>query len=1125
MATLVAAVLLRQLLDPLMGETLPLVTLFGAIAVAVWIGGYRPAILVAALGYLAFAYLFIEPRGTIDLATTKNVVGLVAYIFTSSIIISFGHLLLKARRRAELAGERLHITISSVGDAVITTDAQGGVAALNPVAEALTGWTHDDAKGKPLETVFNIINEQTRERVENPVEKVLRLGRVVGLANHTVLVAKDGSERAIDDSAAPIRDRQGQTLGVVLVFHDVTDRRKAERTLRESEARKSAMFHTALDAIITIDQEGKVLEFNRTAEDIFGHRSDDVLGQELAELIVPPGLRERHRRGMAHYLATGEGPVLNRRIELPAVRANGEEFQVELAVTPIQLDGLLIFTAYIRDITERRRLEQENIERMKAARFLASIVESSDDAIISKSLSGIIQTWNAAAARLFGYSPIEAVGRPVTMLIPPERIAEENEIIASIVRGERVDHFETVRLRKDGRPIPVSLTISPILDDRGKIIGASKIVRDITEREHLTRAERESRELLHATLVGIGDAVIATNDQGRIAFLNPIAANLTGWTEQEAKGQPLTKVFQIINETTRKEVDNPALRALKEGTIVGLANHTVLIAKDGTERPIDDSAAPIRNADGSVSGAVLVFRDITERRKAHDAMRRSEERLRQAQQVANIGTFEWNIQSGVNLWTPELEAMYGLKPGEFAGTYESWEQLIHPDDRAETIERAQVALESGSFQAEWRAVWADGSVHWLAGRASVFRDQDGKPLRLLGVNIDITARKEAEGELRRVAAELSEADRRKDEFLATLAHELRNPLAPLRNGLQIMRLSGDSPETVQQTRTMMERQLTQMVRLVDDLLDLSRISRGTVELRKERVPLLAVIQSALETSGPIMATAGHELTIDLPKEPILVDADLTRLSQVFGNLLNNAAKYTERGGHVWLSALKQGDEVVVSVRDTGIGIPVEMLPRVFEMFTQIDRNLERSQGGLGIGLTLSKRLVELHGGTIEAKSEGERKGSTFTVRLPLVEIGEDARPTFTPAEAATSKPSRRILVADDNVDAADSLARMLKMMGHDVRTANDGAESIAIANDFKPDLVFLDIGMPKLNGYEACRKIKEKSWTESTVFVALTGWGQDEDKRKAREAGFDQHLTKPVDYSTLEKLFSETKNK
>jgi CheY-like chemotaxis protein len=342
----------------------------------------------------------------------------------------------------------------------------------------------------------------------------------------------------------------------------------------------------------------------------------------------------------------------------------------------------------------------------------------------------------------------------------------------------------------------------------------------------------------------------------------------------------------------------------------------------------------------------------------------------------------------------------------------------------------------------------------------------------------------------------------------------------LRNGLHIMRLSGDSPEAVAQTRTMMERQLTQMVRLVDDLLDLSRISRGKVELRKERVPLAAVIQSALETSGPIMNAAGHELTVDIPKEPIFVDADLTRLSQVFANLLNNAAKYTERGGHVWLSAVKHDGQVEVSVRDTGIGIPAEMLPRVFDMFTQIDRNLERSQGGLGIGLTLSKRLVELHYGSIEAGSDGERKGSTFTVRLPIVEIENVTRPTLIPMDVPTFKASRRILVADDNTDAADSLARMLKMMGHDVRTANDGAEAIDVGDAFKPDLVLLDIGMPKLNGYEACRKMKERPWTESTTFVALTGWGQEEDKRKSREAGFDQHLTKPVDYSALMKLFS-----
>jgi signal transduction histidine kinase len=374
--------------------------------------------------------------------------------------------------------------------------------------------------------------------------------------------------------------------------------------------------------------------------------------------------------------------------------------------------------------------------------------------------------------------------------------------------------------------------------------------------------------------------------------------------------------------------------------------------------------------------------------------------------------------------------------------------------------------------------------------------------------------------LRREANEsLRQADQRKNEFLATLAHELRNPLAPIRNGLQIMRLAKGETEAVEQARAMMERQLGQMVRLVDDLLDLSRISRGKIELRKEQVELAKVIQQAVETSRPAIEQANHELTITLPPDPIHVDADVTRLAQVFSNLLNNAAKYTERGGRVQLTVQRLDGEAVVSVKDNGIGIPVHMLQQVFEMFTQVDRNLERAQGGLGIGLSIVKRLVEMHGGSVEARSDGHGLGSEFVVRLPVASplvpgLGSNAEP---------SQPSsrHRILVVDDNRDAAISLAMLLRLMGNETRTAHDGLEALEVAAAFGPEVVLLDIGMPRLNGYDTARRLREQPWGKDVVLVALTGWGQEEDRRRSQEAGFNFHMVKPVETEALEKLLAE----
>jgi PAS domain S-box-containing protein len=500
------------------------------------------------------------------------------------------------------------------------------------------------------------------------------------------------------------------------------------------------------------------------------------------------------------------------------------------------------------------------------------------------------------------------------------------------------------------------------------------------------RAHRQ-RESLRITLDSIGDAVIATDAEGRITSMNPVAAALTGWTQAEAVGRPLQEVFHIVNESSRQRATDPVKRALAEGRIVGLANHTLLIAQDGTERPIDDNASPIKDAEGTIQGVVLIFRDITERKRLYQ--------------------------------------------------------------------------------------------------------------------------------------QLQEADRRKDEFLAILAHELRNPLAPIRNALQIMRLAGDNRTAVENASVVMERQLQQMVRLIDDLMDVTRIARNKMKLRLERVELGTVMRNAVEISRPLIEAAGHELTVMLPDDPIYVDADAARLAQVFSNLLNNAAKYTERRGRITLRLEREGNHAIVRVKDTGVGISAEHLPNIFEMFSQIERSLERSQGGLGIGLSLAKRLTEMHGGTIEARSEGPNNGSEFIVRLPA--IGDPpTQPQTTAEEEGKPAPQPcRVLIVDDNEDTVTSLSIMLRILGHEVHSARDGLQALETANSFRPDVVLLDIALPKLNGYEVARRIRQESWGKNMKLVALTGWGQEEDKRRSIEAGFDHHLTKPMEPTALEVLLKE----
>ena len=634
------------------------------------------------------------------------------------------------------------------------------------------------------------------------------------------------------------------------------------------------------------------------------------------------------------------------------------------------------------------------------------------------------------------------------------------------------------------------------------------------------RAERElaaERERLRITLASIGDAVISTDAECRVTYLNEVAEALTGWTQAEAAGRPLPDVFHIINEQTRQPAENPALQALRGGVAVGLANHTVLIARDGTEWPIDDSAAPMLDESGAPVGVVLVFRDVTRRRRDEE----TRARLAAIVDSSEDAIISKTLDSVIRTWNTGAERLFGYTAEEAVGRPIT---LIIPTDRLDEEQEILARLTRGEriehFETVRRA--KDGRQLDISLTVSPIRDAEGRIIGASKVARDVTARKRAAEALQASEQALREADRRKDEFLALLAHELRNPLAPLRNGLQVMRLASGDADVVAKTRDMMDRQLSHMVRLIDDLLDVSRISSNKMELRRTRVLLADVVSSAVETARPALEAAGHELTVSLPPEPVHLEADLTRLAQVFGNLLNNSAKYTERGGKIRLAAVRDGGQVVVTVQDTGIGIPAFALPNIFHLFSQVDRSIERSTGGLGIGLALVKGFVEMHGGTVEAASPGQGKGSTFTVRLPVLQDRTESYPG-TPAEGwpSSAGSKRRILVVDDNQDSAASMAMMLQLLGNEIRTAQDGLEALELAEQFRPQVVLMDIGMPNLNGYEATRRIREQPWGRDMSIIALTGWGQEMDRAKSKEAGCDGHLVKPINLPDLEKLLVE----
>jgi PAS domain S-box-containing protein len=506
------------------------------------------------------------------------------------------------------------------------------------------------------------------------------------------------------------------------------------------------------------------------------------------------------------------------------------------------------------------------------------------------------------------------------------------------------------------------------------------------------------------------------------------------------------------------------------------------------------------------------------------------ERLRFALYAGGLGSWELDLASPGLSCSDLCKAHFGRTPDE-AFSYRDLQESIHPLDRARVDDAIERSVSTGAdYDEEYRVLWPNGEEQWLMTRGRALFDEHGSALRIVGVSLDVTERRrmhealqESRLELARHAEELQRANQRKDEFLATLAHELRNPLAPIRTGMDLLAQSPDESAR-QRTLGVMGRQISHMVRLIDDLLDVSRITRGKLELKRERISLASVISLAIEASRPLIERKQHTLQVAVSDGSLAFDADLTRIAQVIGNLLNNASNYTPAGGRIELSAEREGDGAVIRVRDNGIGIPQDRLEDVFEMFSQVNRTLERSQGGLGIGLALVRSLVEMHGGSVRAESSGANQGSTFTVRLPLA-----AAPV---AEAASADPvlphpqrATRILVVDDNEDAADLLTLALQQAGYLTHTAYDGPSALTSVEAFRPQVVILDIGLPGMSGYDVARALRKDARFAALALIALTGWGTPGDKQKALDAGFDLHLTKPIDAGGLNGALTQLENK
>jgi PAS domain S-box-containing protein len=1174
--------------------------------------------------------------------------------------------LVKANAALQAERDRFQITLASIGDAVIVTDLTGQVTMLNRVAEALTGWPGHEAIGRPLGDVFPITNEETGQQVENPVARVLREGTVVGLANETVLTARDGTQRPIDDSIAPVKDEDGRVLGCVLVFHDVTEKRQTERELRSSRSRLSAVIDNSPAVVFVKDGEGRHLLVNRPFEQEVGRSSDQIIGQ-TDEMIFGAEIASRFREVDRHILATGATKVFEESFEVAGhtrtfltskfplrdpggqpvavcgiavnitdrkqaerdlrlsrdrldlvvnssgiglwycdlpfdklvwnarvkehfgltpdaevtiqtfyerlhpddrertrqaieqairehsdydieyrtvgldgrqrwIRAIGRTSYDESGV-PIRFDGITV------DNTGRKRLEEELHE--SEAR-LAAIVNHSPACIFVKDLKGRYLLANRALAQLAGRRTEEFLGCTDADFFPAEVAKQFRQDDTNVFTGGQPLVYEESFPHR-GATVTYLTVKFPLVDSRGHAYAVCGIATDITANRRAERALRESEERFRLMADNIPALAWMAQPDGYIFWYNRRWYEYTGSQTKQMVGWGWQSVLDPA------EVPK-VMERWKASLALGEPFEMVfpLRRSDGVFRKFLTRIVPLREADGAIRYWFGTNTDITEIRAAEEGLRQRVERLRLLNESAVHllhadnpddmvrGLFQQvNAHLGVDTYfnfmldesgdALHLESCAGISDEEarkiarlefgqsICGTVALERQPIvatniqqSDDAKAQLVKSFGVASYACSPLLSGDRLL--GTLSFASHTRNRFKDDELEFIRTLSHYVTLAF------DRLRLVKELRDADRRKDEFLAMLAHELRNPLAPIRNALQILRMRNTDGVTAARIREMMERQLQHLVRLVDDLLDVSRIMRNKIELRKEVVDLRQVVERAEEIARPVIDAQGHELSVSLPPEPLFVEGDSVRLAQAASNLLSNAAKFTERSGRVWLTLEREGSEAVLRVRDNGVGIPPELLRRVFDLFEQGDRSVARTQGGLGIGLTLVKRLVEMHGGSVAAFSEGQSKGSEFIVRLPITLPPGIGRGDAPAGDTKVQSRRRRVLVVDDNVDAAESLTIVLRLLGHDVRAAPDGPSGLEVVRTYQPELVLLDIGLPGMDGYEVARRMRLMPEGRSVRLVAVTGYGQEEDRRRAHDAGFDCHLTKPVNPQALEQL-------
>ncbi|GAB3436349.1 PAS domain S-box protein [Massilia solisilvae] len=1049
--------------------------------------------------------------------------------------------------------ERFALLLESAGEAIIGLGMDGTCTFMNAAGAAMLGYR----PGELLDTNVHARIHHHREDGSPyppqacPILDAVRNERV--LRGEDVFWRTDGSMVPVAFSVHPMIVG-GRATGAVLTFTDITGRRLAEaererlnRELRTANDRMIDIFYRAPAFMAVMRGPEHVFEMvNERYLALIGAREvigrpvraalPEVEGQGLFEpleqvyrtgeayegsnvrmLLQPAGAGDRLEEhfvdfiymalrepdgSIAGVLVHGVDVSERTRVNLLAV---GQRGALELAVTDAPLADVLDVLAHTAEdyaggaaLAAVQLAEPDGVHlRHAAAPSLPARLREAFDRLPVAPLSG------SSGAAAWRAEPVVSADIDTDPLWESLReVAREHGLRAAhsvpilAPSGAVLGTFSWYFREHGERPAHETEAMALLANTASLVLGQRH------EAQERQAAEERSRNILES----MSEGFLALDREWRVTYANRAAEEVAQMSREEMAGAVFWELFPHVRGTVREQAyRRTAAERVRTRIEAYLDPH-------GRWFEINSFPTP----DG---GIALYFRDETERRRAEEDIRR-------------LAALADQSSDFIGLFTPDAGGIY-LNPAGRAlaglardANIEAWRLLDFVAQDSRDFFRHEVLTALTGPAAQWEgelrfARAGGGGTFPVYFKGFVVRDAAGHHLGMATITRDITGQKAAEDELRRVAADLSEADHRKSEFLATLAHELRNPLAPIRTGLDLLRIGGGNAETAERVHDMMERQLGHLIHLVDDLLDIARITRGKIELKKEPVDLRAVVATALETSAAMIEGSGHTLSVQLPDEPLMLAADVTRLVQVLSNLLNNAAKYTPAGGHVGLKAWREDGQAVIEVSDSGVGIPPEALGAVFEMFTQVRGSVDRAQGGLGIGLSLVRRLVELHGGQVSAASAGRGKGSTFTVRLPLRQAQAGAAgAAASPAGHERDARPLRVLVVDDNADAAESLAELLGLLGHTVRVAHDGPQGYQLAREFLPDLVFLDIGLPGMSGHEVARAIRRTSGLEHVVLIALTGWGAARDMARSHEAGFDQHLTKPVSFEALEQAFA-----